>query len=419
MTRPLKDVLYKLIFEDGFSVKEVAKRFGVYEKTVYNWLRYYKLPNPKYHKIKMTPELERKVVIDYLHLHGREWIARKHNMADNRAKRILERFGLDSSPLFSPHTVRKRMKDSYIPLSSITSQIIIGDLLGDGHIRCILSRSDNNSLDKVTSLSHLPTDSEYMNAIDNLYLILQINEFTDLPGTVLEFDVSRRILKTPHTSCFMREITILGSPWIEHTANLFRSQGYPCNTYPIKRVRDEKIYYGLALQTQGSLQLERERQQWYNGHKIVIRNLILTPLIVLFWYIGDGWLADILAFATHGFVESDVEFLADLLSREIGICVKKHPTINDCNQYFLQASRRDLPILLTYFRSDPAAKTSLSIAKRLFPWKFNNLRRKDVYDYSEKYVDNRYFKTYMRLLKQFMGKDYLLTAKKIFPWKFH
>ncbi|MFX1536316.1 MAG: helix-turn-helix domain-containing protein, partial [Promethearchaeota archaeon] len=43
MTRPLKDVLYKLIFEDGFSVKEVAKRFGVYEKTVYNWLRYYKL----------------------------------------------------------------------------------------------------------------------------------------------------------------------------------------------------------------------------------------------------------------------------------------------------------------------------------------------------------------------------------------
>lgn len=59
---------------------------------------------------------------------------------------------------------------------------------------------------------------------------------------------------------------------------------------------------------------------WYpNGIKIVNKNIKLTPLTILVWFLDDGSIvrsgknALTIKFATDGFAVSDVEFLADLL----------------------------------------------------------------------------------------------------------
>lgn len=56
--RPPKEVLERLILEEGKTVEEIAKMFGVTRSTVYKWIREYNIPyDDSRVKIKPSPEL--------------------------------------------------------------------------------------------------------------------------------------------------------------------------------------------------------------------------------------------------------------------------------------------------------------------------------------------------------------------------
>lgn len=76
-------------------------------------------------------------------------------------------------------------------------------------------------------------------------------------------------------------------------------------------------------------ELYSERQRWYpNGTKIVPKNIILTPTVCYWWYIGDG--SNIkygLELSTDSFIQEDVLFLIDKLNN-LSIKATRQPSSN-------------------------------------------------------------------------------------------
>ncbi len=73
------------------------------------------------------------------------------------------------------------------------------------------------------------------------------------------------------------------------------------------------------------------RRIWYNedGLKVVPRNLTLTPLILAIWYVDDGstyYKGRTCDLSTHCFTMADVEFLRDVLQKDLDLCgrINKH-----------------------------------------------------------------------------------------------
>jgi len=79
--------------------------------------------------------------------------------------------------------------------------------------------------------------------------------------------------------------------------------------------------------------LKAVRDRWYrhDRKKIVPRDIVLTPDVVRYWYIADGWLScpdhskPWIGLATHGFPKSDVEFLVDKL-QDINVKANRYKT---------------------------------------------------------------------------------------------
>ena len=95
-------------------------------------------------------------------------------------------------------------------------------------------------------------------------------------------------------------------------------------------------------------QLTEQHKRWYpGGKKKVPRDIILTPSVCYWWYIGDGTV-DIsrrrIRLCTYGFPREDVDFLAELL-RKLGL----HPTVReyDYTGPYIEISR-DQDIWFTY-----------------------------------------------------------------------
>lgn len=92
---------------------------------------------------------------------------------------------------------------------------------------------------------------------------------------------------------------------------------------------EKSIYYrgeklaSYMLTSRVSPFLTEEFNRWYpNGTKIVPNDLVLTPLCVCHWFIGDGTLSSAHAYfmgikiATHSFTREEREFLVELLKKE-------------------------------------------------------------------------------------------------------
>ena len=79
--------------------------------------------------------------------------------------------------------------------------------------------------------------------------------------------------------------------------------------------------------------LKAVRDRWYrhDRKKIVPRDIVLTPDVVRYWYIADGWLScpdhskPWIGLATHGFPKSDVEFLVGKL-QDINVKANRYKT---------------------------------------------------------------------------------------------
>ncbi|MFX0092159.1 MAG: hypothetical protein ACFFBD_10395 [Candidatus Hodarchaeota archaeon] len=412
--RPPKEALEELLFTRMYSVTQITAYFGVSFQAVYGWLSYYELPSPR--KIR-AQILKKKAIISYLRFNPINEIAKQQRSVHHTIQSLLNDANLEINHNNSLWNIKRRMKNSFIPISSQLAQVIDGTLLGDGSVSC------NHK--KGVLITDLPTDSEYMKAMDNLYLLSKATtESTDLAIAVQEFKKSRKVLLYPQLSFFQMSKAILETLWINHLIKLFQMNGYACGigTCDFKNGRTGKITKGIHFWTQCTLQLEKERQRWYQDIKRVPYNLIITPGILLLWFTDDGsCLENDIRLHTQGFLESDVKHLCNRLLQSTGLHFthlqvgKKFP-----DHYYLVLPIRHKKQFFAYLRSDPKIRDSLSLAKLCFPWKFdNNLQKKYIINYNKKYVDENYFQRYLRLLKQSVGKkNSLILARQIFPWKF-
>jgi hypothetical protein len=122
--------------------------------------------------------------------------------------------------------------------------------------------------------------------------------------------------------------------------------------------RTKKTYKIISFHTRSSPILAEYRKKWYpNGKKIVPRDLVLTPLILLIWFLDDGNAGknenNVLGMklSTNGFTKDDTQFLANLLTKRYNCYfgVHKHD-----NSFVIQAS-------------DSATKAFISEIKDIFP----------------------------------------------------
>lgn len=121
-----------------------------------------------------------------------------------------------------------------------------------------------------------------------------------------------------------------------------------CNSEPFEYSvfdkRTNKRYYSINLYSKSISCLKSIRYHWYpKGKKIIPRDLKLTPLILLIWFLDDGSFVRRsntnfnLKLSTHGFNKEDVIFIADLLSKRYSANFRIN---NDNNNYYITVSRK-------------------------------------------------------------------------------
>jgi hypothetical protein len=147
---------------------------------------------------------------------------------------------------------------------------------------------------------------------------------------------------------------------VEYIYNWFgrlASQGYKDGprSYSYYDKRYKKTFIGYIFCTQSNITFYKLRQQWYpEGKKIVPRDLELTPLTCLLWYIGDGSLSKAkqhnIKLSTDGFKSNDVDFLIETLNK-LGFEATKVSVRR--NQYAIHIPRRNVKKFLDYIGPCP------------------------------------------------------------------
>jgi hypothetical protein len=111
----------------------------------------------------------------------------------------------------------------------------------------------------------------------------------------------------------------------------------------------------------------------------------MSPTTLLHWLIGDGYSSKSgLGLSTHSLSVIDVEFLIAILNESLEI---RSLWRYDHNRQPVISIHRNKDIQTFYNYLERANPESLSLAKELFPWKFNvNLRKYEVMR-SERYPE--------------------------------
>lgn len=125
-----------------------------------------------------------------------------------------------------------------------------------------------------------------------------------------------------------------------------------------KGVSHGKAYYGCLLSSRSCAYLAEQYRRWYpDGVKIVPKNLKLTPATVANWFMGDGSSVQHqykdkpghkyveAKFATHNYMEEDVELLRTLLEQ---LGVKNSKVYPDRGYYFISVCNEEGVIWLMH-----------------------------------------------------------------------
>lgn len=106
--------------------------------------------------------------------------------------------------------------------------------------------------------------------------------------------------------------------------------------------RSNKSYEQYYLQTKSGMVFYELHKKWYpNNIKIVPRDLILSPLTLLVWFLDDGSIIKssenglTLKLSTHGFCKQDVIYLTDLLTNYFS---EKFNIYEDSGNFFIKAA---------------------------------------------------------------------------------
>lgn len=184
-------------------------------------------------------------------------------------------------------------KQKKIPdkLTSVQEEILIGLLLGDGHISKKLYPGKYSDGRPTSRLDVLRSEK------DKEYLLENVESFK-------EFVTKKAVREQKQSSKSLDKI---------NTAR----DGIP---------RIEKTYKGIRFMTRNHHVFGEARLRWYpNGIKIVPKDLTyLSPLTVAIWFADDGMCTKYhdnrltITFHTNGFTKEDVERLIDILNTQFG-----------------------------------------------------------------------------------------------------
>ncbi|MFX1538833.1 MAG: hypothetical protein ACFFDI_31985 [Promethearchaeota archaeon] len=353
--KPEKDVLLKLYRDPTILVLDLMKIFRRSKKTIYKWLEFYEIelnqPNQS-----MTPELRRKIIRKYTQLQGYTSIASELHLDATRVKKVLTEAGYEIFHGFTFFNVKKRLVSSWKPLSKELREIIIGELLGDGNMRCD-SRLEGPS----------PSLAEYKKALDSLQIIQSNEIFSFNPK---DFNKAINTISRGKTACFRIGTSKIEKKWLQHLIQLIRSQGYSVS---MTNLSDESK---CEFSTQYTVQLYELFQEWYkaatvprrSGKKNMVYSIKLTHRILFHWHIGDGSMnKDQTALHTEGFALKGNSYLKELIEKTLGIPI----TLRHYEYPFLEIPKMYTNVYLDYIERAP--KESVVLAKKLFPWKFSRV----------------------------------------------
>jgi len=343
----------------------------------------------------LKPELYR----GYLQLNSLETLSDIYHMKTKTISRYLREAGFTIVPKGPMSNVIKHYNagdyNHWIPITPQLQEVITGELLGDGTLAKFQPTIDGERSSQFIP-SHTPTLSNYKSALEQIDLNQSLTSVKDLPEEISKFNNAITIINESQTTRFRIVAAIAERNWINHISQIFIDNGYPAKyseyeTYEFidfKKIVKELVWKS-HLQSKKSVQMAKFLQKWYpEGIKIVPRDIILSPTSMLHWHIGDGSAGKYLvALYTNNFTVEDVKFLTQLISKTIGInsqVYMKKDTDNPEKEYPIIGITHQKNISKFFDYLDFAHPTSLKIAKKEFPWKFDtNLRKKDIVDISE------------------------------------
>ena len=188
---------------------------------------------------------------------------------------------------------------------------------------------------------------------------------------IKKFDFAKKFIGSFPTAQFRIHVSIILIQWIQYLASLFENEGYKCNLFIKDKTKPTKYFdETTGFDTSSSVQIYEIYSEWYpKNKKILPENLIITPNILLHWYIGDGSFSkNALYLSTLNFTESEVEKLTKILFRDVGIKCKPRK-VRDGFEIYISMEKENLARFFNYL--EKANASTLQIAKRVFGWKFD------------------------------------------------
>ena len=194
------------------------------------------------------------------------------------------------------------------PISSYLEDIIVGELLGDGHIKEIKHESGKYSFDGPS----IGLD-EYKKVLDTLKELYDAHTIENMNVAIEKFNKSVKALQNAKATHFELGLKLSSSDWVRFDGEKFKEGGYRISYYRAKTNDNDGFYRedSFNLRTENSAQLQKFRESWYqklvNGKniKILPENYGgLNENRILHWYTGDGsYSGGEVSFAADGFRE--------------------------------------------------------------------------------------------------------------------
>ena len=358
--------LKSLYIKQKLSYKEITSELGIGRTSLKNWLRRYNLMNRHPNAgIELKNYPKRKILIDYLRLNSIKTIVKKRKFPETTIHRILNEAGIKRTASLA--NIRNHVEGVFnIPVAPYLKEVLTGELLGDLSLQL--------SCPKPTKIF---SEEKYQQAVSYLRL-LQKRIPKDIEGAIIKFNETLEVISKTQMARLMLNMSILAAPWAQYLRKLLGENSTPMS-YCINNAKVTAAkYHTFSIWSRNTIQFMKLYHQWYpNGKKRVPTNIQMTPTILLHWFIGDGCSSRSgIGLSTQSFSINDVEFLIAILNESLEIRSRWRYDYN--SQPFISIQRNnDIKVLYEYLEC--ANPESLSLAKELFPWKFNvNLRKCDV-----------------------------------------
>ena len=360
-------------FQFTRKIKTVADIIGINRKTVYAYIDRYQIEVPTID--------EQAVVIDYMQGISVQNLESKYRT--NNITPILKKIGLDVLIPDERTKLVRHVNGSYdTEISPYFEEVIIGSQLGDSYIDINEARQKNHGKYDINFKAY-KIAIKFVRSLKNLVK-------NNLSGLITQYNEASNIIIHSSTATFLFHKAIEEEPWVRVLAELYRQEGFnPSITFHLND--EDKLT--CNLETQSSVILYSYFKIWYHAKKPgddkiikkVPSDLIITPNILLHWYIGDGSFSKWrIVLYTLGFSYEENQKLTNFLERDVDIKAVVRKTTQPVEKkkrykdyYYLDIMGLENRVKFFEFlgKANPFV---LKKAKEIFPWKFSrHLKKKD------------------------------------------